>query len=220
MSISNSPKPDPLALYFHEASALLRNFVENSAVPTFLAKADDALVYANRAFADLLGYEPSECIGLGISSIIHPDDAAAARAQIATVMQGKTTGYQAERRYIRKNGEPIWVLVSASVLFDSRGRPLRLTVQAVNIDRQKRAEAALAESESRWNFALESAGQGVWDHDLRNKRNFYSRMWKQMRGLDPDEEIHERREEWFARVHPEDRDRMRFETAQQDSGQR
>ena len=76
----------------------------------------------------------------------------------------------------------------------------------------------MAESENRWNFALESAGQGVWDHDIRNNRDFYSRMWKQMRGLDPDEEIHERREEWFARVHPEDRERMRFETAQQDLG--
>ena len=155
MDNSKSPRSGAPTIDLGNANALLRNVVENSAVPTFLTKGDDVLVYANRAFADLLGYEQSECIGLGISSVIHPDDAVAARAQIAIVMQGKTTGYQAERRYIHKNGKPIWVLASASVLLDSHGRPLRLTVQAVNIDRQKRAEAALAEGESRWNFALE-----------------------------------------------------------------
>ena len=41
-----------------------------------------------------------------------------------------------------------------------------MILQISDIDRQKRAEAALAESESRWNSALDGAGQGVWDHDI------------------------------------------------------
>ena len=218
MAIPKSPKSVVPTFHFSSRGALLRNLVDNASVPTFVAKADGDLVYANRAFSNLLGYELSECVGLGVSRIIHPDDAASGRAQIDDVVSGKVPGYQSERRYLRKNGEPIWVLVSASILLSVRGRPRYLTVQAVDIDRQKRAEAALAESESRWNFALESAGQGVWDHDFRNNRNFYSRMWKEMRGLDPSEEIHERREQWLARVHPDDRDRVLFEVTQQDCG--
>ena len=219
MAKAKSPKSGAPTFRFSSRSALLRNVVENAAVPTFVGDTKGDIVYANRAFADLLGYKPGECIGLGISRIVHPDDAASGRAQIESVVQGKVAGYKSERRYLRKNGDAIWVLVSAAVLHSVRGRPRYLTVQAVDIDRQKRAEAALAESESRWNFALESAGQGVWDYDLRNQRAFYSRMWKQMRGLDPETVIRDDSKDWLTRVHPEDRDRMLSEVNRQDAGE-
>ena len=35
-------------------------------------------------------------------------------------------------------------------------------------------------------FALEAAGQGVWDHDKRSDDMFYSRTWRTMRGYRPD----------------------------------
>ena len=213
-------KPTNLpAFHVDEGGAILRNVLENAAVPTFVAKTDGQLAYANRALSDLLGYSPDEIVGLGIAQIVHPDDALTARAEIAELVAGEIDNYRAERRYLCKNGNVIWMLVSASPLISERDRnTLYISVQAIDIDRQKRVEAELAAGEERWNFALESAGQGVWDHDLRNKRDFYSRMWKQMRGLDPDDEIHERRGEWLARVHPDDRDRIMFETAQQDLG--
>ncbi len=161
-----SGKPAVPALRFRNNPALLRNVLENAAVPTCLVDESGDVVYANRAFSDLLGYQPGECVGLGVAQIIHPEEAGSVRAQIENVVGAKAAGYQAERRYLRKNGAPIWVLASASALPSAPGDPAYLTVQAIDIDRQKRAEAALAESESRWNFALESAGQGVWDHDL------------------------------------------------------
>jgi len=98
------------------------------------------------------------------------------------------------------------------------GKPTYLLLQVENIVQQKLAEAALVESDSRWNFALEGAGQGVWDHDLKNGRVFYSRVWRQMRGVGLDEEIDGSREGWLERVHPDDRDRIRNESIRQDSG--
>jgi PAS domain S-box-containing protein len=200
--------------------ALLHNFVENAAVPTFLTKADGDVFYANQAFCDLLEYAPNEIIGLGIDRIVHPDDAVQTRKQTAALATGEFKHYKAERRYFSKNGKPIWVLVSASPLMDKHtGQLLSITVQAVDIDRQKQAELALAESESRWNFALESGGQGVWDRDLRNKRMFYSKMWRVMRGIDPSEEIDPSEDVWLQRVHPEDRARVQKTVRQQDMGE-
>ena len=136
------------------------------------------------------------------------------------MLDGQRDSYRAERRYRKKNGEPIWVLVKASAIRDEEtGAAQYVIVQAIDIDRQKRAEAALAESESRWNFALESAGQGVWDHDLNAKTAFYSRMWKLMRGIDPDEEIDPAAESWLARIHPDDRERIREAAKRQDTGE-
>jgi diguanylate cyclase (GGDEF)-like protein/PAS domain S-box-containing protein len=207
-------------LRFHQSAALLRQLTEHAAVATFLVGTNGQLFYANRAFCDLLGYEPDEAIGLGISQILHPDDTGAAHERVAKLSSGAINDYRAECRYLRKNGEAIWVVACATALQHQRsGRRLYLIVQAVNIDAQKRAEAALAESESRWNFALEGAGQGVWDHDLRSKRAFYSPTWKQMRGIDPEEEVDPAKEVWLARVHPEDRDRIRDIVRRQDSGE-
>ena len=111
----NSGNP---TLPFGSGGALLRNVVENAAIPTFVANPDGTIVYANQAFAELLGYAPGELIGLGLKDLLHPDDAPAARAQSADLLAQRTDGYHAERRYLRKNGEVVWVLASAAALID------------------------------------------------------------------------------------------------------
>jgi diguanylate cyclase (GGDEF)-like protein/PAS domain S-box-containing protein len=111
-----------------------------------------------------------------------------------------------------------WGLVSASAIRGEGGsKPFYLIVQITDIDREKAAEAALAQSESRWNFALDSAGQGVWDHDLQTGRVFYSRRWRIMRGFGPDEEVDP--STWLGRVHPDDRERILELIRLQDSGE-
>jgi diguanylate cyclase (GGDEF)-like protein/PAS domain S-box-containing protein len=87
-----------------------------------------------------------------------------------------------------------------------------------DIDRQKRAEEEVAAAEARWQRALDTAGQGVWDHDLRRNGVFYSRMWRTLRGFAPDEEVNGDLEEWLKRVHPDDRDRIRETVLKQNAG--
>jgi diguanylate cyclase (GGDEF)-like protein/PAS domain S-box-containing protein len=62
------------------------------------------------------------------------------------------------------------------------------------------------EDESRWSFALESAGLGVWDADLVSGRCYYSRIWKEMLGY-AKEEIAGDGDAWLRLVHPDDRER-------------
>jgi len=220
MANASEEKPGLRTLSLHSDVALVRNVVENAFVPTFLADADGHLAYANRAFAELLGYRPEELVGFGFKEIVHPDDAPAARAQMTDLLARKIDGYRAERRYLRKNGDAIWVLASAAALTDEKTGAMRhLTVQAIDIDGQKRAEAELIQNENRWNSALEAAGQGVWEHNYLNKTAFYSRMWRLMRGFAPDDAFEESMDDWLSRVHPDDRERVRSLTLQQDSGE-
>ncbi len=209
------------ALPFRHSEALLRNILEYAAVGMVLVGTDTNIVYANRAYADMLGYTPEECVGLNYSKLIHPDDLAAAKVQAEELVARKFDTYRAERRYLKKDGSMLWGLVSASILRNERtGQPLYLLVQMTDIERQKRAEDALAASESRWNHALESAGQGVWDHDLsRGGEVFYSRMWRIMRGFAPDEAVDGDVESWLARVHPDDRERIRDTVIKQNAGE-
>ena len=61
----------------------------------------------------------------------------------------------------------------------------------------------IEETEFRWKFALEGAGDGVWDWNMGTGTVYYSPRWKQMLGWE-DTEIGTTPEECTERVHPED----------------
>jgi len=198
---------EPKAFRFRHSDALLRSILENAAVATFMVGADNRLIYANHAFTELLGYAPEEAVGIGIDEVVDPSDAELAREQARSVVDGGAGGYSAERRYRRKDGSTVWVAVRANSMRDEKtGEHRYIVVQSINIDRRKQAEAALAASENRWNFALESAGQGVWDQDLDGRTGFFSRAWREMRGIGSDEPI--AFDHWFTTMHPDDQLRI------------
>ena len=55
-------------------------------------------------------------------------------------MRGDTSNYSNEKRYIRKDGEIIWVRVNAAFIKDEAGRPLRTVAVCEDITDRKQAE--------------------------------------------------------------------------------
>ena len=205
-------------LRFERVGSMLARMVENAAVGMVVSEVDGRIVYANRAFVALLGRGTDGTDG-DIFDLIHPQDSAAARQRLMRLMRGEASEYRGEHRFRHANGMPLWVMVAASVLHsDATGEPAYLIIQLTSIELQKKAEEALAYSESRWNFALESARQGVWDHDIRTDSMFYSRMWRIMRGIPPDEEVDGDQDKWLARIHPDDLQHVIDNVDRQDKG--
>ncbi|HQP48354.1 MAG TPA: PAS domain S-box protein [Spirochaetota bacterium] len=60
------------------------------------------------------------------------------------------------------------------------------------------------ENELRWHYALEGAGDGVWDWDVATGEVLFSRQWKGMLGYE-DHEIRNAYGEWESLLHPDDR---------------
>lgn len=73
------------------------------------------------------------------------------------------------------------------------------------LEERLRAEEELRLSEARWQFALEGAGDGVWDWNPASGQVYYSPRWKEMLGYRA-EEIGDGLHEWDARIHPDDRE--------------
>ena len=65
-------------------------------------------------------------------------------------------------------------------------------------------DGLLKESEFRMKFALEGAGDGLWDMDVANNTVFYSHRWKEMLGY-ADTDIGNGLDEWETRIHPDDK---------------
>jgi len=76
-----------------------------------------------------------------------------------------------------------------------------------NINRHKRIEEKLFESEKRYEMAIEAADLGIWDYEVGSGKTFYSRKWKSILGYYPDE-ISDEYSIWEDLLHPEDKDRM------------
>ena len=71
----------------------------------------------------------------------------------------------------------------------------------------EKRETALTDSEFRWKFAIEGAGDGLWDWDVPHSTVFFSTRWKEMLGFTQDE-IGCGLDEWSKRVHPDDLERV------------
>jgi len=64
-------------------------------------------------------------------------------------------------------------------------------------------EYKLRESEKRWQFTLEEAGDGVWDWDIGSGNMFFSRRYMELLGYD-EHEFAGNLKEWKKLIHPED----------------
>lgn len=71
------------------------------------------------------------------------------------------------------------------------------------LHQQRKTEASLLVSEERWKFALEGAGDGVWDWNLQTNQVFRSRRWRELYGFD-EHDIGTSLQEGRNLMHPED----------------
>lgn len=68
---------------------------------------------------------------------------------------------------------------------------------------RRQVETALRESEERWKFALEGAGDGVWDWNIQSGEVVFSRRWAEMLGF-AEHELENGMESWRKRIYPDD----------------
>ncbi|MGH2340988.1 EAL domain-containing protein [Segnochrobactraceae bacterium EtOH-i3] len=191
-----------------ESEATFRRAMDDSAIGMALVSLDGHCIRVNEAFCDMLGYSRSELVGRSFRDFTFPDDLAADLDHLQSTLDGRIDSYRMEKRYVRQDGQIIWALLAVSLVRDpDTGRPQFFVSQIEDIDARKTAVARLAEAESRWAFALDSAGQGVWDRNLVTGRTFYSATWKTMLGLPAGLSLDDAMA-WLALIHPDDRERV------------
>jgi diguanylate cyclase (GGDEF)-like protein/PAS domain S-box-containing protein len=92
-------------------------------------------------------------------------------------------------------------------------KPIDFPVAAARIGTQlshKLAQEALRESEERYALASRGSNDGLWDWNLSTNVVHFSPRWKGMLGYQ-ENEIGDKPEEWFERIHEADRERVKEE---------
>ena len=131
-----------------ESEQRFRRAMEDSAIGVVVVGLDGRIIESNPAFAAMLGYARHELETLTFFQITHPDDMALGAETMARVRAGLSDSYHFEKRYLHKDGTPVWTRLSGSVIRDSEtGAPLYLVSQIEDIDARKKSEAAIEEAE-------------------------------------------------------------------------
>jgi len=158
--------------------------------------------YVNRQLAEMLGYEPSEMIERSVFDFYFPEDVEYKKQALVRRRHGERE--QVEERLRRKNGSELWVHMSATPLFKENGEFDGALAMVEDITGRVFAERELSETNERLRLTMEAGGIGSWAWDIRSGKNLWFGHKHAQLGVRT--EVHsESVEEFWDRVHPEDR---------------
>lgn len=87
-----------------------------------LQTADGRVVRTNPAFERMVGYLEPELTGLTVEQLLHPDDRAEQRRFFDELTDDKRDMFTVTRRFLRLNGQMLWVNSTCAALRDVEGR--------------------------------------------------------------------------------------------------
>lgn len=88
----------------------------------------------------------------------------------------------------------------------------------VLLQEQLKMNALLQQSEERYELAVRGSNEGLWDWDLQTQEIYFSPRWKSLLGYQ-EHEIGSHCDEWFNRIHPEERESVQEAIAAHLSGE-
>jgi PAS domain S-box-containing protein len=101
----------------------------------------------NPAFCRIVGYSETEMLSRAFHDITHPEDLGKDLSFVRQMVAGEIATYEMEKRYLRKDGETVWVSLSVSIPAEKRKRsPRRFFSQVQDITARKIAEERLRAS--------------------------------------------------------------------------
>jgi two-component system NtrC family sensor kinase len=126
-----------------ESEARFQATFEQAAAGMSMQDIEGRNLEVNNTFCSMLGYTKAEFQLIRYAQITHPDDLARNRELRRSLLAGEVDHYSHEKRYIRKDGAPVWGRASVSLVRDTQGRPKYTVAVIVDISEHKRAEEAL-----------------------------------------------------------------------------
>jgi len=145
-----------------ESEELFRTGFENAAIGMMMASPDGSVMHGNAALCELLGYTDAELRNLSVLDLTHPDDRDEAREALERMHDASLARFATEKRYLRKDGTPIWVQIGASPIKDESGRITCFITQVLDVTAQR-------QSEERFRRLFDSSphGMNITDRDGR-----------------------------------------------------
>ncbi len=154
-----------------ESEGRFRGLVEQAAVGVAeIVMETGQFITVNRRLCEMVGRTEEELLATTFQAITHPEDLHLHEEKTALLVAGKIGHYSLEKRYLRKDGEIVWVNITVSPLWKPGEKPGRNMVVAEDISERKRMEAEMREMSLRDLLT-----------DLYNRRGFITLAEQQLK---------------------------------------
>jgi PAS domain S-box-containing protein len=121
-----------------ESEERFRLTIDEAPIGMALVAPDGRFMRVNRALCELVGYTAAELANLTFQAITHPDDLHTDLVLAGRLERGEIPRYSLAKRYIRKDGTAVHVMLNGSALRRPDGMPIFYIAQIEDITEQKR----------------------------------------------------------------------------------
>src|SRR3954468_3400479 len=159
-----------------ESEARFRALFEDAPIGKAVVALDGSWIDVNPAFERIVGYEKADLLSATAEDLTHPDDVNLDISELGDLLDRRQTSYQVEKRYLRSDGQEIWVQLNVALVRNEDGTPRYFIYQILDVtqrhDSQRHLEEALLTSE-RANAELRRADEmkdqliSLASHELR-----------------------------------------------------
>ena len=123
----------------------LRLTIQNAPTPIATADLDGRVLSANLAWCKMLGYSDAEIVNMTFRDFTHPDDIELSEQLLEQAARGERDTYSYEKRYVRKDGHVLQVVLHNGVVRGPDSAPIMLVAQVVDLTERLKAEQEVRE---------------------------------------------------------------------------
>lgn len=141
---STGPRETAGAAWARDNEEHYRATFDQAAVGILHTSLEGRILECNEYFGRIVGYSPEELVGSDFQEITPPEDRNSGKSAAMHLLSGEVSTASFEKRYLRKDGSLVWVLLTISIQHDDNRRPLFFLTLVQDINARKQAEALLA----------------------------------------------------------------------------
>ncbi len=136
-----------------QSEARFRAVFNNATVGISIVNLQDQFIDVNKTWTDMLGYSHQELLQLSNLDITYHHDLSISKDKFQSLVEGKISHYQIDKRLMHKDGTVVWVNLWVSAIHNTSGDIDVLVGIAFDLTKRKKAEQAL-KSSLEWQEAI------------------------------------------------------------------
>lgn len=169
----------------HTSEERFRYALESAPIGMAVVSLDGELLQVNQALCRIVGREHQDMKHLNLKDLIHPLDLAPAVAHLNCLIAGDSDSSQQEIRYVRADGQFVWMQLTASIVRDALGAPSHFVAQIEDISERRYAAEQLALSAK----VFEESGECIVITDDREQILSVNKAFTRITGFEASEAL-------------------------------